>query len=129
MRNARVYSSLLLIALIAVSVAGLDCSSNSSNPYGTPMTSPTTPVVPPNTVLMSGMAFNPATITIAAGTTITWKNNDGIAHTSTSDTGVWDSGKVPAGGSSTFTFTTKGTYTYNCIYHVAMGMRGTVIVQ
>jgi len=74
------------------------------------------------------MSFNPATITVAKGTTVTWTNNDGIAHTSTSDNGVWNTGNMPPGSSKSFTFTTAGTFPYTCTYHAAM-MKGTVIVQ
>jgi plastocyanin len=78
---------------------------------------------------MSGMTFSPSTITVAVGTTLTWKNSDGFAHTATSDTGVWDTGNLVAGGSATTTFSTAGTFPYHCTYHSAMGMKGTVIVQ
>jgi len=76
---------------------------------------------------MSGMAFSPATLTVSAGTTVTWKNDDTMAHTSTSDTGVWDTGNIAAGASKTTTFPTAGTYAYHCTYH--SGMKGTVVVQ
>ena len=83
----------------------------------------------PNTVTMAGSSFSPATITVSAGTTISWKNNDGIAHTSTSDSTGWDTGSIPGGQSRTTTFSTPGTYAYHCTFHVSMGMRGTVVVQ
>jgi plastocyanin len=82
--------------------------------------------------------FNPASITVAAGTTVTWTNMSasGSDHTTTSDsqTGAehWDSGltnPTGAGGlPQTFshTFTTPGTYTYHCNVHTFM--RGTVVV-
>jgi plastocyanin len=76
---------------------------------------------------LSGSAFNPATITVARGTTVTWKNNDGMTHTSTSDTGVWDTGDIVSGGTKTTTFNTAGTFPFHCIYHA--GMKGTVVVQ
>jgi plastocyanin len=75
------------------------------------------------------MTFSPATITVRVGTTVTWNNNDGVAHTSTSDTGVWDTGRLAPGATATTTFNTAGTFTYNCTYHAAMGMKGTVVVQ
>jgi plastocyanin len=120
-----------LVAMALLVLVGESCKNDSSNPYGSPVSpiSPTPVNVPPNTVLMSGMAFIPATITVSVGTTITWSNNDAFAHTSTSNTGVWDSGNIAGGGSATFKFTTPGTYQYQCTYHAAMGMRGTVIVQ
>ena len=118
-----------LFALLTLSLIGLGCSSNSSNPYGSSPTAPSPGAPSANTVLMSGMTFSPATITVAVGTTVTWKNNDGVAHTSTSDAGVWDTGNIAAGSSAVTTFKTAGTFPYNCTYHVSMGMRGTVIVK
>ena len=78
---------------------------------------------------MVGMTFSPATITVAAGTTVTWQNTDSAPHTATSDDGKFDTGRLTAGATGRVTFDTPGTYPYNCIYHAAMGMRGTVIVQ
>jgi plastocyanin len=118
-----------LIFLATISLAGPGCGSDSSNPYGASATAPAPAAAPPNTVLLSGMVFSPVTITVAVGTTVTWKNSDGIAHTSTSDTGVWDTGTLAAGASSTTTFNTVGTFPYHCAFHVSMGMKGTVVVQ
>jgi plastocyanin len=122
-------STLLLLGLAMFAAA---CNNDPSNPYGSSAaTAPSTPSTPaaPNTVVMSGMAFVPSTLTVTVGTTVTWKNVDGVAHTSTSDTGVWDTGRMVGGATATTTFTTRGTYPYNCVYHASMGMRGTVIVQ
>ena len=127
MRTVQLTSTLLAVFLFGL--AGSGCSSDSSNSYSMSPTAPTSPTVLPNTVQMSGSAFSPASITVTVGTTITWKNNDGYAHTATSDTGVWDTGNIAAGASATTTFNTPGTFPYHCTYHVAMGMKGTVIVK
>jgi plastocyanin len=83
-----------------------------------------------NQVFMQGTSFSPATITVSAGTTITWFNKGGVNHTVTSDTtGLFNSGDVVPGSSYSFKFTNPGTYPYKCIYHVSMGMVGTVIVK
>lgn len=123
--------ALSLVALSLLALAGAGCKNDSSDPYGAPTSpSPTPPAnVPANTVLMSGMVFNPATITVSVGTKVTWKNNDSYAHTSTSDAGVWDSGVIGGGASASNTFTSAGTFPYHCTYHGAMGMKGTVVVQ
>jgi plastocyanin len=120
-----------LVALALLVLVGVNCKNDSSNSYGAP-TSPSPPApgnIPANTVLMSGMAFNPVTITVSAGTTVTWKNDDSYAHTATSDAGVWDSGNIAGGASASYKFTSAGTFQYHCTYHSAMGMKGTVIVQ
>lgn len=124
MKNHLFFLTVCLMGLMGAVLVG--CSKDSSNPYGAP-TSPTPPSNQPNTVSMSGMAFGPASMTVPKNTTVTWHNADAVAHTSTSDTGVWDTGNIPAGGSKTTTFTTAGTFTYHCTYHAMM--TGTIVVQ
>jgi subtilisin family serine protease len=70
-------------------------------------------------------AIAPASITIPAGSTVRW-TSQGDTHTSTSNTGLWDSGNIPPGNSFSYTFNTPGTYTYQCKLHP--GMAGTVNV-
>jgi plastocyanin len=111
-----------VLALAILALAG--CGSGSTDPYGGGNPPPPTD---PNTIVISGMSYTPASKTITAGTTITWKNNDGVVHSSTSNTGVWDTGAIPAGGSRTATFNTPGTFPYHCTYH--SGMSGTIVVQ
>ena len=78
----------------------------------------------PNEVWIQGMAFNPGTINVTAGATVTWTNKDGIAHTVTSNTSLFDSGSIASGGTFSHTFATAGTYAYHCAFHA--GMTGTV---
>jgi len=78
-------------------------------------------------VSIAKFAFVPATITIWAGQSITWTNADPVAHTTTSDNKVWDSGSLLQNGSFTTTFSQPGTYAYHCTIHPFI--RGTVIVQ
>ena len=101
------------------------CMKATTSPYGA--SAAPAPVNQPNTVVMAGMAFSPASITVPVGTTITWQNNDGVNHTSTSDTGVWDTGTIPPAGSKTTVFSTAGTFPYHCTVHSMM--TGTVIVK
>lgn len=72
-------------------------------------------------------AYSPDPLTISAGTTVTWTNSDSTPHTATSDTGTFGSGTINGGGSYSFTFQNKGTYTYHCSFHP--NMVGTVTVQ
>ncbi len=74
-----------------------------------------------------GNVFEPATVTINVGDTVTWRNTDDVPHTSTSDDGVWDSGALAAGEEFSFTFEEAGTFPYFCEFHP--GMEGTVVVQ
>jgi plastocyanin len=87
----------------------------------------TSDVPGPNEVLIKGMAFNPSVITVTAGTTITWTNKDGMPHTATSTTGLFDSGSINTLGTYSHMFSTPGTYPYICTYHTTM--TATVIVK
>jgi plastocyanin len=80
-----------------------------------------------NEVFIQGMAFNPVTITVSAGTTITWTNKDGVSHTVTSDTALFDSGTIASNGTYSHTFSTAGTFAYHCSIHT--DMMATVVVN
>jgi plastocyanin len=88
--------------------------------------------------------FDPETVTINAGDTISWSNPTFVTHTVTFDpskaqaasdvvlpAGVapFDSGSMEQDQTFTHQFTVKGTYKYVCKFHEAMGMVGTVIVK
>lgn len=89
---------LLIIGIVAVS----GCTSQSS------------------TVTIQNMAFNPSTLHITGGTTITWINKDNIAHQVVSDTGLFDSGILAPGDSFNYTFNQAGDYPYHCSIHPSM---------
>lgn len=76
---------------------------------------------------MRNMAYTPARLEIAAGTTVEWVNNDPLVHTVTAPDKSFDSGNIPAGGTFRHTFTTPGTYTILCTPHPFM--RGLVVVR
>jgi len=79
-------------------------------------------------VAIADMAYSPATITVKKGATVTWKNQDAVAHTVTADDSSlsMDSGSVAQGGTFKFTFSQAGTFKYHCTFH--SNMHGTVIV-
>jgi plastocyanin len=121
----RKFAILLAIGII-VGLGG--CKSDSSNPSGTanpPVNSPPST----NTIAMGSASFSPSSLTVAKGTTITWRNDDYATHTSTSDSQGWDTGDMIAGTTRTTTFNTPGTFKYHCTYHGSMGMVGTITVQ
>ncbi len=120
------YAAISLVVFLVAFWAG--CTKSSGYGYSSP-TAPNPPAAPPNTVVMSASTFSPTTLTVSVGTTVTWQNDDSYAHTSTSDNGVWDTGNIAARGSAKTTFNTAGTFPYHCIYHVAMGMKGTIVVK
>ena len=77
-------------------------------------------------VTIKGFAFNPATITVPAGTTISWTNEDGVRHTVTLDSGATTSDALSTGATWSQTFTAAGTFPYHCSIHPSM--KGSVTV-
>jgi plastocyanin len=76
--------------------------------------------------------FDPQNISVAVGDTVHWLWDDAQPHSTTSDSGIWDSG-VHTGAGFIFdhTFTSPGAFPYHCAIHGAaggMGMSGTVAV-
>jgi plastocyanin len=90
-------------------------------------------------VTIKNMTFTPQTITVKAGTKVTWKNADGVAHDVTSAdsmkttakvTGLFASAQLSNGQRFSFTFKKKGTFYYECTIHASMAsMHGKVIVK
>ena len=123
--------SVMTLTLGAAGVVLLAACGGSTSPYGgggggggtcTPTAS--------KVCMTNALSFNPSTLTITAGTTVTWQNGS-ITHTVTSDAGsaqTFDSGNIGNGGTFTQTFNTAGTYAYHCKIHVASGMTGTITV-
>jgi plastocyanin len=77
-------------------------------------------------VAISNFSFNPGTVTLGAGSTVTWANSDSTTHTVTFDAGP-DCGNVPSGAGVSATFGSAGPYAYHCTIHPSM--RGTVTVS
>lgn len=82
------------------------------------------------TVEIVDFGFRPVDLTIPSGTTVEWVNTGNATHTSTSDSGVWDSGPLAGrsvgGGRFRFTFVQPGVYAYHCEPHPFM--TGTIVV-
>lgn len=72
---------------------------------------------PTRNVTIPGKAYDPSHLDVLVGTTVTWKNDDSINHTVTSDGDAFSSGYVPPGGSFSFTFATQGHYAFHCTIH------------
>jgi plastocyanin len=71
--------------------------------------------------------YQPATISVRVGDTVNWTNcGPTNQHTSTSSSGLWDSGTLSRGQSFSFRFTNTGTFPYRCSLH---GHTGTVVVS
>jgi plastocyanin len=81
-----------------------------------------------DSVDIKGFAFAPAQLVVKAGTTVTWTNRDGEAHTVTSQGsgGPLNSPALSTGQSYSHRFTSPGTYTYLCTIHPFMTATVTV---
>jgi len=77
-------------------------------------------------VAIAGFAFDPATLTIKVGTTVTWTNQDTAVHNVKADDNSWGSNDLNKGDTFSFTFNQAGTYTYRCGFHA--NMKGTITV-
>ncbi|MDP4271302.1 MAG: cupredoxin family copper-binding protein [Bacteroidota bacterium] len=80
-----------------------------------------------NEVFIQNMSFNPSSLTVAQGTTVTWTNKESVTHTVTSNTSIFNSGSLSNGGTFSYKFNTVGTFPYHCSIH--SGMTGTIIVK
>ena len=97
----------------------------------------------PTVSLTDANRYEPASITVPKGATVTWKNVSSVPHTITTDQSKaanmsdasvpsgaqpWDSGSVNGGQSYSHTFDVPGTYRYFCLPHESLGMVGTIVV-
>ena len=77
---------------------------------------------------IDNFTFTPQTLTVKAGTTVTWNNQDDIPHGIGSDNNAFRRSKaLDTDDKFAFTFTTPGTYKYFCYIHPHM--TGTIVVQ
>jgi plastocyanin len=72
-------------------------------------------------------SFAPASLTVAAGQSVTFTNADDDAHTVTATDGSFDSKGLDSGGSWRHAFATPGTYRYFCQLHPFM--KGIIVVK
>ena len=86
-------------------------------------------VATPHKVVMTDNRYAPGALTVPTGSTVAWINNGTNLHTASAFDGSFDSGAIPTGRASTFTFTKPGTYSYFCRQHLLNGMSGTVTIE
>jgi plastocyanin len=124
---------LVLVALVAVSAVATACSSSSKSGGASSPASPATtassgaPAASGSTVEIKDFMFMPMNLTVAVGTTVTWKFDDSTDHTVAADDGSFTSPALGNGKTYTHTFKTAGTVKYHCSIHPFM--TGTVVVK
>lgn len=87
-----------------------------------------------NAVTIENFAFNPQTITVKRGASVTWTNNDLAPHQIASDPHpareilpALFSDSLSKGQAYTFTFDKAGNFGYHC--HIHPSMKGTIVVE
>ena len=78
-------------------------------------------------VVVRNFMFTPMSLTVPAGTTVTWTNLDDEPHTVASDAGLFRSGALDTNDSFSFKFAKPGTYHFTCSIHPQMV--GTIVVK
>lgn len=144
MRRSRTAGALLLAAAALLGACGgedeQDAATDATTGTATVAADAGAPVVDMNDALK----FEPATITVRAGTRVQWRNVGKIAHTVTTTPSKvddpdlvevpdgakdFDSGFIAENETYRRTFTRPGTYRYVCIPHEGAAMTGTVVVK
>jgi len=81
----------------------------------------------PNDVMIENFSFAPATLTVKAGTKVTWINHDDVPHTVDENDKRFRSGTMDTDDQYSYTFSSPGTFSYFCALHPKM--IGQVIVK
>jgi len=104
------------LAVLAAALVAAGCAA----------TGPSEPVATTKVTMVKSYRFDPETIEIRAGQTVTWTNEDNFTHTVQVE-GQADH-KVGRGESVSIVFGKPGTYDYVCTLH-SHDMQGEVIVR
>ena len=87
----------------------------------------TTASANPNEIVIENFSFEPTTLTVKAGTTVTWVNRDDEPHTATATDKRFNSKTLDTGDRFSQDFNAPGTYNYYCALHPKM--TGKIIVK
>jgi len=104
-----------IIFLVVAVVALSGCMQNQQN------------IPPKYSNKIQNFAFNPDTLTVPVGTTVTWANKNSAVHNVIRYTGAFGSENLNQGNSYSFTFTQGGNYPYT--YTIHPSMKSTIIVK
>jgi plastocyanin len=123
-------SANLILVVSAIFFLG-GCGAQTSQPTP-PAQSPSQPaqssgstVGEGSTVTIKNFSFSPNALTVKAGTTVAWINEDSATHTIKSD--AFNSGNLSNGQKFEFKFEKAGSFDYSCGIHPSM--KGKIIVE
>ena len=122
-------NSLLILSVVIAAVAGSALSAPKPNTLraGASVSAQPAQTAAAAEVKIDNFSFSPATLTVAAGTTVTWVNHDDIPHNVVSNDKVFKSKVMDTDEKFSFTFAKAGEYPYFCAIHPKM--TGKVVVQ
>jgi plastocyanin len=109
-----------------VSATTTAATSNTSTSTATSSVSPSVSAGS-QTVAIPDLSFQPSSLTIQRGASVTWRNDASVSHQIVSDTNAFSSPVLNPGASYTHVFDQAGTYPYHCAIHPSM--TGTITVQ
>ncbi len=121
--------------VVATSLLAAGCGSDDGGAGGKTAAKPKVGgeqfAAPAAAVKIASFKFVPKAVTIAAGGSVSWLNEDKAPHTA-ENTGEeapksFDTGRLSNGSLKSVSFSEPGTYTYYCVYH--RFMEATVIVR
>jgi len=127
MRHARVAAFVFAAMLMIAACSGGSTQAPAASAAPSDAASAAPSAASGTAVSISDFSFQPAAVTVAVGTTVTWTNNDSAGHTVTADDGSFKSTTLATGATFSQTFATAGTFAYRCAIHSSM--TGTVTVK
>ncbi len=134
-RTRFLWAALLLAAALTVILVACGGQTTTATPTATtaPTQAPTatpTPAASPTPVAIVKVkmvekngrySFQPATLTVKAGTEVIWTNTSDAPHTVTSDTNAFTaSNNITQNQTFMMVFATPGTFKYHCSIHTYM---------
>lgn len=122
-RRLSTAASLCAWALCALAASGASLAADSSAAAMAAVAA----TVQDSTIAIHNSMFNPVSLVVAVGTTVSWKNLDGEPHTIRSLDDTFRSGALDQNDSFSFKFDKPGTYGYACSIHPQMV--ATIVVK
>ena len=117
-------SAVIIVVVLIVVAVGIYLNRTPAD-TSPPANTASAEVVNTDQITIANLAFSPAAISVTAGSTVTWINNDNTPHTVVVDGEI--SPTLQNGDRFTHTFNTAGTFSYSCGIHPAM--TGAVTVK
>lgn len=125
LQNPKTVRRLLLGFLVALAFLQWRCGANPLQPD----------LRGPNEVWIQSTGFDPGTLTVSVGTTVTWTNKDNVRHDVTSGQpgnveNLFDpSPNLSANATHVVSFSRRGTFRYFCSIHGGNHGTGSIVVQ